>query len=201
MTYQFDKHFKKNKPSKKELIFLNLAYNRFFDLYKKFENYSNPLSSEEKFSLLKNILQIYSECLKYEPIKYYLKFLAEKRPLGDTTSLKYFEVIRHILVHFPFFNKWDDVYFTQELIIWNGNHSKINSFFLDNEGKEEFKWRVWDENEKMMKYGYVIKFPNNYSKNSKIYIKDLIDEVKGIEISLLMIKRVLESQVYSVKNI
>ena len=119
----------------------------------------------------------------------------------DIMSLKYFEVIRHVLVHFPFFNKWDEVYFTQDLITWNGKHSKINSFFMDNEGRIEYKWRIWDGNKKAMKYGYVIKFPKSYSKNSKIYIKDLINEDKGIEISLLMIKKVLESQVENVKNL
>ena len=187
------------KPTKKELDFLNLAYNRFYGLYENLENNKNSLGSEERFDCLKNIFQIYNECLYYEPIQHFLKFLEEKRPPGDIVSLRYFEVIRHIFVHFPFFSKWDDLYITQDLVTWNNNHSRINSFFLDNEGREEFKWRIWDDSKKEMKYGYAIKFPQDYSKNSKIYIKDLIDEDRGMEISLIMIKRVLESQLETIK--
>lgn len=185
------------KPNKKELSFLNLAYNKFYDLHDKLTKKENILNSQERFLILKNIFQIYNECLQYEPIRYYLKFLEKNRPSGDIESLKYFQIIRHILIHFPFFEKWNDVYITHDLITWTGKKSKIDSFLLDNEGKEPFKWRIWDPLNKKMKYGYVINFPKDYSKNSKIYLKDLIDENYGIEISLIMIKGVLESQVES----
>lgn len=199
MTYQSKQQVDNIKPNEKELIFLNLSYNRFYDLYEKLESNKDKLSSEEKFSLLKNIFQIYNECLRYEPIQYFLRLLEKKRPPGEIMSLKYFKVIRHILVHFPFFNKWNDMYITRSLIIWSKPNSQIDKFLLDNEGKDEYKWRIWDENKKEMKYGYTIKFPKDYSKNSKIFIKNLIDEDKGIEISLLMIKKVLESQIESIK--
>ena len=60
MTHQSKKQLENIKPTKKELIFLGLAYNRFYDLYEKLENKKNLLSPEEKFNLLKNIFQIYS---------------------------------------------------------------------------------------------------------------------------------------------
>ncbi len=122
-----------------------------------------------------------------------------QRPPGENVSLKYFKVIRHIFVHFPFFDKWNDVYFNRNLIIWSNANSQIDKFLLDNEGKDEFKWRIWDRSKKEMVYGYCVKFPKDYSKDAKIFLKDLIDEDKGIEISLLIIKKVLESQVESIK--
>jgi len=196
---QSESQLNETKPNKKELVFLTLAYNAFYDLYERIENKKTELKSNERFILLNKIFQIYNECLQYEPIKYYLKFLEKNRPEADTISLKYFEVIRHIFVHFPFFDKWEDVYITRDLITWTDKHSRIDSFLLEHEGKEPFKWRIWDNNKKEMIYGYVINFPKDYSKNSKIYLKDLIDENQGIEISLIMIKRVLESQIEYVK--
>lgn len=187
------------KPNKKELVFLELSYNRFYDLYEKLEKGKDKLSPKEKFSLLKNVFQIYNECLRYEPIQYFLKLLETERPSGENISFKYFKVIRHIFIHFPFFDKWNDVYFTRDLITWSETNSRIDKFLLNNEGKNEYKWRIWDEDKKKMKYGYIIKFPKDYGKNTKIFIKNLIDEDKGIEISLLMIKRVLESQIESIK--
>jgi hypothetical protein len=198
---QSQEKFEKNKPTKKELIFLNLAYDRFYDIYEKIEDKKNLLNPEDKFSYLINIFQIYSECLRYEPVKFFLKFLEEKQPPSSFIALKYFEVIRHILVHFPFFDKWDDVCFTRDLILWSGKHSKIDSFLLEGEKSDtEHRWRIWDYYKKEMKYDYNIRFPENYSQNSKIYLKDLIDEEKGVEISLLMIKKVFESQVESIKK-
>ena len=90
------------KPNKKEKEFLEIAYNSFYDLYEEYKNKKN-LSSEKKLAILIKIFSIYSECLKYEPIKCFVKFLEENRPPGDIISLRYFEIIRHILIHFPFF--------------------------------------------------------------------------------------------------
>jgi hypothetical protein len=199
MLHQSKQQLKNGRPNKKELIFLNLAYNKFYDLCKKLKKEKKTLSSEEKLIYLKNIFQIYNECLRYEPIGYFIKYLEKTRPPGEVVVLEYLKVIRHIFVHFPFFDKWDDMYITRDLIIWSDVNSNIDSFLLKNEGREKYEWRIWDGNKKEMKYGYVIKFPQNYSKNSKFYIKDSIDEDKGIEISLLMIKKVLESQVESIK--
>jgi len=185
------------KPNDKKLKFLNFAYNNFYDIYNEYFD-NTKLTPKEKYQLIVRALSIYSECLKYEPISYYLKYLSVTRPAGDIASLRFFEIIRHILVHFPFFTEWNEVSFNRDLILWNNKHSKIDEFLLEVEGREGFKWRIWDNKKKKMRYGFEIKFPSKYKNNNLIYLKDLIDEKRGIEICFIMIKKVLGSQVEDV---
>lgn len=182
------------KPNESELMFLQLAYNSFYDLYELYFSWAE-LNEKQKYDIILKIYSIFSECLKYEPIKHYLSFLEKNRPEWDIISLKFFEIIRHIIIHFPFFNSWNEVYFNRKIILWSWNHSKIDKFFIQNEWKEQFKWRIWDNYNKKMDYWYTINFPKNYSKNENIYLKDLIDENLWVEFSLIMIKKVLDTQV------
>ena len=182
------------KPSKQELLFLEKAYNSFYDSYEKITTQKN-ISSEEKFNIISKIFSIYSECLKYEPIGYYKLHIKQSRPEWETIALNFFEIIRHIITHFPFFNNWNEVSFNRDLILWNWKHSKIDSFLKENEGKDGFKWRVWDWINKTMKYWYTINFPKKYNNNDVIFLKDLIDEDLWIDFSLIMIKQVLDSQI------
>ena len=187
-----------SNPSTIETEFLNLAYNLFYDLCD--ECFSpRGKSKRARFSAISRAFAIFSECLNYEPLKYYIEYIEKSRPPGDIQSIRFFEIVRHILIHFPFFTKWSEVHFSRNLILWNGKHSKIDKFLCDNEGKEGFKWRIWEPENKRMKYGYEIKFPKRYKDGSEIYLKDLIDEKKGMEICFRMMKEVLDSQVETVK--
>ena len=69
------------RPNKAEVQFLNLAYNRFYDLYdlamqdsfwKKGKNF--------RFTKIRDSFSIYTELLNYEPLKWVIQELKEKRP-------------------------------------------------------------------------------------------------------------------------
>jgi len=182
------------KPNNKEFAFLNLAYNSFYDIYDEYFS-KNKFTSKKMFSLIIKAFSIYSECIKYEPLQEYIKFIEKSRPQGEIASLRFFETIRHLLVHFPFFKSWKEVKFNRDMIVWNGGHSKIDKFLFEVEGKNSYKWRIWDYNKKVMKYGYEIKFPKKYHDGSEIFLKNLIDEKQGIELCFIMMKQVLDSQV------
>ncbi len=62
------------KPNKKEYKFLNLAYNRFFELTDKIsdENFWEK-SSEIRLLYIKDLISIYTELLNYEPIQHFIE--------------------------------------------------------------------------------------------------------------------------------
>jgi len=66
-------------PNENELFFLKLAYNSFYDLYELYFS-QTKLNEKQKFDIIFKIYSIYSECLKYNPIKHYLSYLEKNRP-------------------------------------------------------------------------------------------------------------------------
>jgi hypothetical protein len=183
------------KPNKVELKILSLAYGRFYDLFEEFINEAFwTLSAEQRLMKLKCCFEIYNELLKYEPIKGYIQYLKKTRPPQESFfAEEYFTFIRNILSHFPFFASWNDVYITNELSTWdNPKNSSISKFIKEHAGKECVKYRVWDEKGK--KYTYMdINFPDKTQEC--IFVKDLISEKEGMLFCMVLMKRVLHSQV------
>lgn len=186
-------------PSQQEEEFLNLAVNKFLDISDELlsEHAVNP---EVRFTLLVRMMSIYTEALNYIPIKNYLEHIESNRPPGELTAYKYLEIIRHILLHFSFYSSWNEVCFSKSLITWTGKHSKIHKFLTEYDNHESYKWRIWDDKSKEMTYGYQFNFPKGYTSGKTIYLKDLIDEDKGIKFSVHLIRQLFYSQVVSIKH-
>lgn len=194
----------KNKniyPTKYQLEFLTLAYDRFYDNFETVmkEEFWNK-NSKSRFVTIRETFEIFSELLSYEPVKWSLTLLEQTRPKDESYLLKrYIPFIRNLLVHFPFFDSWNDVYFTKELVSWQGRSRSINRFINENMGREVIKYRLWEETPKIMTY-LTISFPKDYIEKKKIYLKDLISEKEGVKFSLVLMKKILELQVEFVKN-
>ncbi len=139
------------KPNEKEKIALNLFYNRFYDLYEEL-SHNNFFQNESsyRFYKIREIFSIYNELLGYEPIKYYIKVIKKTRPpLEGIIVNDLFSFVRNLLLHFPLFNNWDDVYITQNLATWN-KAGRIHSFLKKSskikiDGKGTIKYRIWEE--------------------------------------------------------
>ena len=111
-----------NKPTDKELIALTLFYNRFYDLYEEiYADIFFTYNAELRFYKIREIFSIYKELLGYEPIKSYLQYIKSGRrpPLEGFIADDLFSFVRNLLLHFPVFNTWDDVYITKNLATWN----------------------------------------------------------------------------------
>lgn len=168
------------KPNCKEIKFLTLAYNRFYDL------------QEEIFA-------VYSELLNYEPIKWVIKEIKEKRPpMESEIAGKLFKFIRNLILHFPFFDCWEDVWFDMELINWKGRAEFIHNFLSKYQSSSEIKYRFWEHDKILMTYLAII-FPSNYLENKKIYLKNIMSEKEGVKFSVIMMKQVLDTQVENMK--
>lgn len=189
----------RNYPNQQEEEFLNIAVNKFLDISEELLSERN-LNPELRFALSVKMMSIYTEVLNYVPIKKYLEYIEDNRPPGEPTAYKYLEIIRHILLHFNFYSTWDEVCFSKSLITWTGKHSSIDKFLTEYDNHESYKWRIWDNKNKKMTYGYQFNFPKGYSDGKTIYLKDLIDEDKGIKFSVYLIRQMLYSQIVSIKE-
>ena len=192
------------KPNEKEKIALNLFYNRFYDLYEEL-SHNNFFQNESsyRFYKIREIFSIYNELLGYEPIKYYIKVIKKTRPpLEGIIVNDLFSFVRNLLLHFPLFDNWDDVYITQNLATWN-KAGRIHSFLKKSskikiDGKGTIKYRIWEDSKKLMTH-ISINFPEEYNDN-KIFLKDIISEREGIKLCISFMKEILDSQIEDSEN-
>jgi len=188
------------KPNSLELKFLNLAYNRFYDLYEEImkDNFWKK-NKQYRFSKMKDIFAIYSELLNYAPISWVIDNIKQNRPpMEAEIASELFKFIRNLISHFPFFEIWNDIYFDCELINWKGKEERIHKFLKKYKEIGTIKYRFWEEEKKKMTY-LSINFPSSYLKGEKVYLRDILKEKEGIKFSIIMMKQVLDTQVEEIK--
>lgn len=188
------------KPSKKEVEVLTLFYNRFYDLYDEIvaDNFIGE-NGNVRFFKLREAFSIYKELLNYKPIKYYIEWMKKggRPPLEGIIADEVFSFIRNLLLHFPIFDTWNEVYINKKLATWS-KVGQIDKFLnkcvnIKIDGKSEVKYRIWEEEKKKMTY-FSIKFPEKYEDND-IYLKDLISEEVGMKFCMALMREILDKQV------
>lgn len=191
------------KPNKKEKIVLELFYDRFYNLH---EELSQERFFKEKptyrFYKIREIFSVYKELLGYEPIQYHIKCVKNgaRPPLEGLIVDDLFSFVRNLLLHFPIFDNWEDVYINKDLATWN-KAGTIHKFLLKSskikiDDSGVIKYRIWEKRKKLMTY---IQFhlPEEYNDNSKIFLNDIISEIDGIKLCISFMKQVLDIQVHS----
>lgn len=188
------------KPNSKEKEALSLFYNRFYDLYEEILNddFMNK-DAKVRFCKLRESFSIYKELLSYEPIKVYINWVKKGgRPYFEgIIADDLFGFIRNLLLHFPVFDTWDEVYINKNLATWN-KVGQIDKFLTKStrykiDGKGTVKYRIWDEKRKVMTY-FCINFPEKYG-DTNIYLKDIISEEVGIKFCMALMRAILDTQV------
>ena len=188
------------KPSKNEVEVLTLFYNRFYDLYDEIvaDNFIEE-NGNVRFLKLREAFSIYKELLNYKPIKYYIEWMKKggRPPLEGIIADEVFSFIRNLLLHFPIFDTWNEVYVNKKLATWS-KVGQIDKFLnkcvnIKIDGKSEVKYRIWEEEKKKMTY-FSIKFPEKYEDND-IYLKDVISEEVGMKFCMALMREILDKQV------
>lgn len=122
----------KQRPNKKEVEALTLFYNRFYFLYDEISN-ENFKTQEPyfRFYRLREAFSVFKEISNYEPIKKYLKGMKRGgRPFFEgLIADDLFSFIRNLLLHFPIFDTWDEVYINKSLATWD-KAGQINKFLI-----------------------------------------------------------------------
>ncbi|MGQ4560073.1 hypothetical protein ACUIJQ_12460 [Levilactobacillus hammesii] len=180
------------RPNQQEILFLTLAFNRFYDLYD--EIVINDKFWKEspyiRFSKIKDAFNVYGEVLHYEPIRWAIEDMRVSRPPKEAEIAEgLFRSLRNLFAHFPVFTSWDDVWFNQDLLNWNKTNQSIYKFFHRHINDSEVKYRFWDGNRKKMTY-LSIRFPKQL--HEKIMLVDVLTEKEGVEFSLILMKKVMD---------
>ncbi|MDD5360777.1 MAG: hypothetical protein PHN88_01490 [Ignavibacteria bacterium] len=187
-------------PNKSEIQFLTLAYNRFYDLYEEVMDDDFWGKDEwERFSKIQQAFSIYAELLNYEPLKWVIEKLKTVRPpMESEIGSELFKFIRNVVVHFPLFKSWDDVYVNKSLINWYKDGQTINKFLRKYVGHKVIKYRYWEPAKKEMTY-LTISFPKEYLNDSNVFLKDIITEKEGVKFSFILMRRIMNTQVEEIK--
>lgn len=192
---------KESRPNKAEIEFLTLSYNRFYDIFEEVISDSFWEKDEwYRFSKVKEGFAVYSEILNYEPIKWVIESIKTSRPpMEAEIGSELFKFIRNIIIHFPFFDSWNDVWVNKSIINWHKENQFINKFIKKYKGKETVKYRFWEANKKKMTY-LSINFPKDYKNNTKIFLKDFLSEKEGIKFSFILMRQILDTQIEKINN-
>ena len=184
----------KQRPNKKEVEALTLFYNRFYFLYDEISN-ENFKTQEPyfRFYRLREAFSVFKEISNYEPIKEYLKWMKKGgRPFFEgLIADDLFSFIRNLLLHFPIFDTWDEVYINKSLATWD-KAGQINKFLIKAkeykiDDKSEVKYRIWEIKKKKMTY-FSVKFPSEYNEITNIYLKDIIAEEMGMKFCMALMR-------------
>lgn len=180
-------------PTITEKEFLELAYNRFYNLFDEImeDSFWNEKASYRLYRL-KEIFSVYFELLKYQPIQWVIE--NESRPNFSKVGRDLMKFVRNVLFHFPFFDYWDDIWVKKSIVnLFSTKPQFIDKFLTSYEGHEEFKYRFWEGKYKKMTY-IKVKFPKDYSLDNKIFLKDIISEKDGVKFSLIFMENILKTQ-------
>lgn len=163
-----------------EYEFLQLATNRFLDLYNEINNIAFfNLSEEVRYYKLKDFFSVYTELLSYSAMKEHIQFIEKARPpMEAIISSEFVKFVRNVLIHFPCFTKWNEIYVSKHLVNWKSEGQSIDRFLTKYQGCEPIEFRFKDRLTGKWRYP-VIKFPSAYNDN-KIFLKDMIDEKDGV---------------------
>ncbi|WP_125706602.1 hypothetical protein [Lacticaseibacillus daqingensis] len=180
------------RPNTQEVLFLTLAFNRFYDLYDEIVKSDKFWEQAPfiRFSKIRDVFNIYGEVLHYEPIKWVIEDMRVSRPPKEAEIAEgLFRSLRNLFSHFPVFTSWDDVWFNHDLLNWDKSNQSIYKFFHGHLNDSEVKYRFWDSNREKMTY-LSIRFPNQL--HDKIMLADVLTEKEGVEFSLILMKKVMD---------
>ncbi|MEI6846512.1 MAG: hypothetical protein WCK32_00505 [Chlorobiaceae bacterium] len=184
------------RPNQTEIAFLNLAYNSFYDIFDEVMDDSFwDKDAWYRFSRVTTGFAIYAEVLNYEPIKWSIEHIRRSRPpMEAEIGSELFKFIRNVLSHFPFFLAWDEVWISKSLVNWYKKGQSIDKFLNTYAGKPPVKYRFWEASKKRMTY-LSITFPTYYDGDTKVCLKDLVNEKDGVRFCFILMKQIMNTQV------
>lgn len=196
MKVQFQPMGNQPRPSLAETEMLTLAYSRFYDLFDEMTSDSFwGRDDYYRFSKTKDVFSIYAEIQHYPPIMWVVDHLKRARPpMEAEIGSEFFAFIRNVMVHFPFFQRWEEVWISRTIVNWHKEGQSVDRFLRRYEGHEPVKYRIWEADRKKMSY-VSVNFPATYTSGDQIFLKDILPEEPGVRFSLFLMRRILDTQV------
>jgi hypothetical protein len=189
------------RPTLAEIEFLTLSYNRFYDIFDEVMS-DNFYDKDDwyRFSKIKDAFAVYTELLNYEPLKIVIEQIKTARPpMEAEIGSELFKFIRNIITHFPFFDRWDDVWINKTIVNWYRDGQTIDRFLERYAGHKTEKYRFWEPAKKKMTY-LNISFPEKYDNNTKVFLKNFLTENEGVKFSFILMRQIIDTQVEEIKE-
>lgn len=135
-------------------------------------------SDEYMFQIVKKLSCLISELLDDESIKTKLLMMSIQSESNGTnveTKLELFEMIRNVIVHFPIFHKWSEIYINRDLMKWNmARDGKIISFF-DNHKDEQLEYYIYTKQNDTWEIAHRVSITiPELTEHGVLYLKDII---------------------------
>ena len=133
---------------------------------------------DEIFDKVQKLSALVTELLKDKEIKEKFEELANQSKVNgenNDVKLEVFTMLRNIILHFPFFDKWEDIYLNRKILNWNRNKKGSIEKFFDKNKNKKLKYTIYmkHENKWNPEHEVNIEIPN-LDDNKKIYLKDII---------------------------
>lgn len=185
-------------PNKAELRVLEVGYNRFLDLYEDVMNDNfRRRRPATRLAMIKDLCSVYSELIKYAPLEYILENAV--RPHFKLIGKELVNFLRNLLLHFPYFESWQQIGFDKELITTLKASGSIDKF-LTRVHPEELKYRFWEPAKKRMTY-IEVHLNTAYSKGEFVWLEEMVPEKDGVKFLAIFMKDVLMTQVETLQKI
>jgi hypothetical protein len=160
-----------------QIKFIEMAYARISDIEDQLDMDLTP--PEIRLYYLKDLFTIFNELLKIKEIKRLDKTddLTRRRL---TELIHTVDFIRNILLHFPLFKTWDDIYISREFNSGMGGSKggRIHKFLHPETPMESLAFKLTME-KNMGEREFTIRFPDQLALEGNIYIKDILTEKEG----------------------
>ena len=165
----------------KEYMRLQLATN-IRDKFRNIYEVLYDLDSEEKFNILKELASLISEFLSDDDTnKKFIELANNSRVLENSNNneikVEVFEIIRNILIHFPIFKKWDDVFLTKDLLKWNNPKGNTILRFFESNINKEIDYIIYTKKDDVFGPTHPIKMKIlPLSDSEPVFLKNMISE-------------------------
>ena len=145
-------------------------------------------NTSEEMEKLRKISSLINELLEDDKLKDEFE-KSIKSKADEAIKIKFFNIIRHILVHFPIYESWDDIYLNKEIVQWNRcKKGEIEKFFSGDNVSRKFSYTV-----------YALR-ANSYEKSSTIDVE--IPSIEdGFYLKELISKRDFKTTCYLIDNL
>jgi len=179
--------------SKGEKLFVEISIKMFYEIVD--EVFSDPFwkqSPEYRFNKIKNAFSIYAELLNYKPLREVAEqFNSIRGPgIGRLLGVQLFKVIRHLLLHFPIYNSWEEVWFNKSLVTWE-RVGLIHNFFKKHSGEGGIRY-TYRESKTNEDVSVNIWLPKGYLQDEKIYLSEIMPEETGMKICISLMCDVVD---------
>lgn len=128
---------------------------------------------KQRLNYIKNLSSLIDELLSNSEVKNRFENLIKNMD-NYKAKIDTFGMIRNVVIHFPFFESWNEIYINENLLTWNRSYSSVKQYFVNYENKE-MEYRVYKKYYGEWKETHTVKFIVPSIEND-VFLNEIISE-------------------------